>query len=726
MNRFHPLQLAGGGKVRNVIDAANRFKRRGEPSPLHQAAEVTDMNRWVPPDERAEHITMMGDESSSTRESMPEFDAWLRQKQEEMLTREATQQVSTADQQLQSIISDTFGGEEVTDFQAVELDDEQGRFAIRALIGPDGNEFEGTIDLREPDSLEWEEFDDWPPRRGMSKGGDVRKKERPKMDLLRAVGESLAGAVPFKGNDPEFVKAGGDIPALLATGFKSQWWGTNPTTGEYEYAGPGADAIHGRSRPSYPSDELMRIDPAAYREQYEAWRDWEDPGLTGPIPGIIDETAALPLLAGMFGAPVPEFAEEAGKRTEDNWQRAFESQGLEEPQGFAENTLASLGLMAGQLPVPSAWLRRVKPAAKGALNRLGRIGGAVPRAGIEFLSPIVEPKVANYVAGALFGGTLMTVLEPGEVPPDIQELLERAEGGDREAYEQLKALHEEYEQGESDKAALREYGQSDAFRDSMDLLPQGGPYAKGGKVKSLTRRDVLKGLLGAGATVAAGSKAARHTGMDEVGDALRRLDEGISTKAVPTAKSVAERLADSPTATFNPTNLSEPLTNRLKKILGDYFDSQDGLTQSEIKELYPLDEQSSLDYILSDLNEGYGTNLSKENMEHLESVLEEAVDDLRLAGSSDQEVGEATELLGRLRNAPALDLENFFENFAEDSWDKPSAVFEYADRKGIPPEKVREIPMKGLEDPEDIKFLSELFGGEENIPAALWGDGWDT
>jgi len=359
----------------------------------------------------------------------------------------------------------------------------------------------------------------------------------------------------------------------------------------------------------------------------------------------------------------------------------------------------------------------------GALARTGRILGATPKAGVEFLSPIIEPRIGNYVAGALFGGGIGTLVEPGEIPPDIQDLVSAAEAGDEEAYNQLVQIYEEY-QAQQEETARRQ----ESSEQTLEQIGQSGAFSKGGDVKKLlTRRDILKGMGAAGVTGIAGGKAALRSAEPEV--ALKQIEEAIGVASpMKNVKSVTERLTQAPTATFRVGDLSKSLTTRLRKVLNDYFDSQEGYSKTELEELYPRAETQAMDTILTDVNEGWDSPLDKDGMEHLESVLDEAVDDLRLSGSSEKEVQEVEEVLQKLRNAPALDFEEFFDRYAEASWDRPSAFYEYQERLGISPEKQVELPMRGdLGDLDEMdwKKLEEIFG-EEGIPARLDSSNWDT
>jgi len=348
--------------------------------------------------------------------------------------------------------------------------------------------------------------DDIPPR--FAEGGEVKKEDSTAMDYLRSVGQSLFGAVPFGGEELPLI--GADVgeqiykkAAYPLAGLASQWYGVNPTNDEFEYAGPGSDMIYGRGRPSYPMEELQMIDPEEYRRQYEAWRDWK--GETGPIPGIIDETALLPAMPQMIemmtdmdeistnpdyepfiGAP--ELSLEASDRAAENWERSLAKFGLPEPEGFVENALISGGMMVGQIPVPTAWLGRLRalfPGAKSTVEMVknaGKFGWLKSAAGSapEFLFPTIDPSTANYVTASLFGGGLMTMLGgvgeevPEDIPPDIASLIQRHNQGDEEATKLLQEILNNHEKQQS---------REDTVQRSLEQMGKSGAFAGGGAVK---------------------------------------------------------------------------------------------------------------------------------------------------------------------------------------------------------------------------------------------------
>ena len=155
---------------------------------------------------------------------------------------------------------------------------------------------------------------------------------------------------------------------------------------------------------------------------------------------------------------------------------------------LVENILYSGGIMGGQVPVPTTWLNRAKGATDGGLSLLRRLAKSpekVGRAGVEFLSPVIDPKASNYLAGALFGGGLMTGFEklpeyleeegppPSNIPEEWISLLERAEEGDEAAFRELQGLYEE----ELERLQrLEDYAENPYVQQSEENLLKGGPF----------------------------------------------------------------------------------------------------------------------------------------------------------------------------------------------------------------------------------------------------------
>lgn len=90
---------------------------------------------------------------------------------------------------------------------------------------------------------------------------------------------------------------------------------------------------------------------------------------------------------------VPEFSRNAERRQRALKRAVRQEMQLSEPQGLVENTLESIGTMAGQVPIPAT-------KGKQASSVLRKIFGAIP----EYLGPTIVPKAHNYLSGALAGG----------------------------------------------------------------------------------------------------------------------------------------------------------------------------------------------------------------------------------------------------------------------------------------------------------------------------------
>lgn len=151
----------------------------------------------------------------------------------------------------------------------------------------------------------------------------------------------------------------------------------------------------------------------------------------GETPGIVHETKALGTLPGllvraaqnklasfagleedpayraaqeaMFGDP--EWATEASTKADQLHEAVREDMGLEAPRGFEENAQESLGVMLGQIPVPS---RAKVEAGTGALQKLTDVA--------EWFTPTVEARARNYGLGAGVGALLGTAADEEELP----------------------------------------------------------------------------------------------------------------------------------------------------------------------------------------------------------------------------------------------------------------------------------------------------------------------
>lgn len=148
-------------------------------------------------------------------------------------------------------------------------------------------------------------------------------------------------------------------------------------------------------------------------------------------PGIVDETMALPTLLEAFGITdsSPEWATKAAERTERLRNRLQERMGVDDAHGLKEHLIESLGVMAGQLPIPGSLIGRLKKPVEALKNipELSMLGplNTVRRTvqpAVEWLSPTVDPKLKNYLIGGSFGGVLGAL---GDEPEDLTTLAEK-------------------------------------------------------------------------------------------------------------------------------------------------------------------------------------------------------------------------------------------------------------------------------------------------------------
>lgn len=224
-----------------------------------------------------------------------------------------------------------------------------------------------------------------------------KAKKNQSLELLRAVTKSMAGAIPGISDDTR--DAVEDSLARVTSGFASQAMGVDEDGN-----------LQG------PFSNIQRSWNA------DARRKAGLPRKKQVMPGIIQDTLSLPQMGGMIGLPVPQFANDAGDQASLIHEGVNEGMGLDAPEGFRENAMDSLGVMAGQLPIPGKGkIEAAKDVGQGALSLFKKYGKKALTSPVEFFSPTVEPKLANYAAGAGFGGALGAA---GDNPEPIMRLLQ--------------------------------------------------------------------------------------------------------------------------------------------------------------------------------------------------------------------------------------------------------------------------------------------------------------
>lgn len=217
-----------------------------------------------------------------------------------------------------------------------------------------------------------------------------KAKKNHSLELLRAITQSMAGAIPGISDDTRDTVE--DSLARVGGGLASQ------AMGEDEDGNLVFPPLHNLQR-SWNADSRRK---AGLPRQPQV------------MPGIVEDTLSTPELGGLIGAPVPQFSEDAGEQASRIHSGVNESMGLDAPEGFRQNAMDSLGIMAGQLPIPGkAKVEAAQTMGKGALNMMKHYGSKIAKSPVEFFSPTVDPKLSNYGAGALFGGAMGSAAENG-------------------------------------------------------------------------------------------------------------------------------------------------------------------------------------------------------------------------------------------------------------------------------------------------------------------------
>ena len=175
------------------------------------------------------------------------------------------------------------------------------------------------------------------------------------------------------------------------------------------------------------SSKLAKQAEAGFKSQ---WMGIDDRGEAkwGSTPGIYYSTVGLPALADVAKeGTAPEWARQADEKAGKIRQAVERKMQIEEPKGAAQHFARAAGEMAAQLPVPGAWLNRLRGGEKAV-----SLARKVATSPIEYLSPIIEvgkakPTAINYGVGTAFGGTLGTGLEKlsEKKEPTLAELISK-------------------------------------------------------------------------------------------------------------------------------------------------------------------------------------------------------------------------------------------------------------------------------------------------------------
>lgn len=199
------------------------------------------------------------------------------------------------------------------------------------------------------------------------------------LQALRQVAASMAGLVPGI-DDQERAKVEEHILRILA-GTGTQVLGLNEQ-GEPEFG----------KRPGIV-DELVSF-PELVPSLLEGT------GWLNKKSGLAGYGKAQSRLGELAAKYMPNAIGEASARTDQLHKAVREGVDLPEAHGFIPNAEDALGVMAGQLPVPGSLVRKLT-GGEGQASKMAKTIAGSP---LEWLSPTIDPKIANYLSGAGFGG----------------------------------------------------------------------------------------------------------------------------------------------------------------------------------------------------------------------------------------------------------------------------------------------------------------------------------
>lgn len=219
------------------------------------------------------------------------------------------------------------------------------------------------------------------------------------LEALKMITSSLAGAIPGV-SDEEREKIAKHL-LRVTSGVASQVYGLNDQ-GEPEFG----------SRPGIVNEmvALPELVPSLL----------EGSAALNSAVGLDSYSNSQKKLAELAAKYMPDAVGKASEKTDKLHRAIREGVGLSKPHGFTENAEDALGVMAGQLPVPGSLVKKLSGAVGKSAPRLASTLAASP---LEWLSPTIDPKLSNYLSGALFGGTTGTAADA------LSPVDEKAEGG---------------------------------------------------------------------------------------------------------------------------------------------------------------------------------------------------------------------------------------------------------------------------------------------------------
>lgn len=244
---------------------------------------------------------------------------------------------------------------------------------------------------------------------GMADGGPVRHRVRTlprtdqpaglKMDPLQLISHAADRVSAAVGDDPHHMLA------RIAGGLTSQIAGLSPQ-GTAEYGRVPGIVDETKALPAGLTDlgtGLAALEGAG--ADAAASKGFHSP-VIGMVQALRDKLAAM---HDKYGDLAPKWSRDAEARTNQLHDAVHKQMGLTPAHGFAENAAEAGGMMMGQIPIVGQEEKAASMLAK------------LAKSPIEWLSPSIRPKLSNYLAGTLAGGALGTAADPNVPTPQVAD-----------------------------------------------------------------------------------------------------------------------------------------------------------------------------------------------------------------------------------------------------------------------------------------------------------------
>lgn len=306
----------------------------------------------------------------------------------------------------------------------------------------------------------------------------------------------------------------------ILSGIASQWYGLdeggNPSAGET----PGL---------VFETKALGALPATLARVGLDAYSNWYGKTFLGLPDGKVLEDPLYNLVKKTVLSD-PEWATRAAEKADAIHKAVREDMHLKAAHGFEQNFDESLGVMLGQLPIPGKLATKGVEGAAAAPSALRRI-----EQGAEWFTPTVEPKVGNYLTGAITGGAIGTLGDEEETPVVLPD-------EDQPGAYDVRPIYGDgsvgYSGSHDDQAALNSAEAQDAAR--AEGRPRRTNFNSGGYVdKCDGGMSTVKSMK---AKYAEGGKV--NSALKAIKDAIAHLDNGDTPSALRVLQNSPAALQD--------------------------------------------------------------------------------------------------------------------------------------------------------------------------------------